>query len=124
METDFFGDPIAPMPPPVERKRKPLSEAQIQAQMLAALRRLPQCHAFRVSVLYSEQARRHSAPNGTPDLYVCLRGVSVWIEVKAPNGKVSEDQSRWHEAHWRAGGRVLICRDVAETLRALEGMCP
>lgn len=58
--------------------------------------------------------------NGWPDRVFLKDGVTVWIEFKRHDGRVSRIQAWQHmeiEAH---GGRVGVCRSAEETMRLLR----
>lgn len=58
---------------------------------------------------------------GTPDLLVMLpKGRTVWIELKAPNGKLTPEQARWHGEACGLDHRTAVCRTVREVLEAIE----
>jgi hypothetical protein len=53
---------------------------------------------------------------GVPDLLVGYRGVNYLLEVKTPEGEVSDDQLEWIEC-WR--GQVVEIRSVGGALKAI-----
>lgn len=57
---------------------------------------------------------------GLPDLMIVWDGYPLFIELKAPKGRVSEAQSDVHEALLRAGADVEVCRSVADVERTLR----
>lgn len=62
---------------------------------------------------------------GAPDLLVEVqtpRGawLAVWLEVKAPSGRLRPEQEAWHEAARRAGRHVYTVRSVDDALRAID----
>jgi Holliday junction resolvase len=59
---------------------------------------------------------------GVPDLVCCLNGRFIGIEVKRPDGKLSEIQKINLEQIERAGGIALVARSVEEVQSALENM--
>jgi hypothetical protein len=63
-------------------------------------------------------ADRHT--RGLPDLLILLPGVTLFVETKAPGGKLSPIQRAVHEEIERAGGYVLVARSVEDVLRCLE----
>jgi Holliday junction resolvase len=84
-----------------------------QRQIVAALRQA----GFSVCLL---SAAGHGGVPGCPDLVCGGRGTNWLIEVKAPGGKLTPDQVRWH-AEWR--GQVAIVRSVDDALRVV-GVLP
>jgi hypothetical protein len=74
----------------------------------------------------------HCAKKGTPDLLVIspvrfssglasegALALHTWLEVKAVNGEVTQEQIEWH--HWAAlsGVRVAIVRSISEAIAAV-----
>lgn len=75
---------------------------------------------------------------GTPDVYVCHHGKSVWLELKTLNGwpvrpqtivrvdHYTAHQKLWGEAHWKAGGDsyvlLKVCQDWLLFTARLAGM--
>ena len=56
---------------------------------------------------------------GVPDVLITGFGARVlWIELKAPGGKISKSQRAWHETHRTMGFQVEVCDDE-ETAWAL-----
>lgn len=56
---------------------------------------------------------------GAPDIVVFWSGRAFAIELKAPRGRVSEDQEAMHQALRRAGVAVTVARSLDEALRWL-----
>jgi hypothetical protein len=54
---------------------------------------------------------------GAPDILVGYRGNNYLMEVKAPKGKVRDNQRDWHD-HWR-GAPVHVVRSAEDALRVL-----
>ncbi len=48
--------------------------------------------------------------SGLPDLIIGINGVNVLAEVKAPKGKLTDAQVKWHEG-WQ-GGVIFILRTI------------
>lgn len=62
------------------------------------------------------------ADKGTPDRVVLSHGgITTWLEVKTPKGRLSPEQVRWHERAKKGGHRVAVVRSVAEALQAVKG---
>lgn len=62
---------------------------------------------------------------GAPDLLVEVqtpRGawLAVWLEVKAPSGRLRPEQEAWHAAARARGRHVYVVRSVDEALRAVD----
>lgn len=67
--------------------------------------------------------RIRAAPAGTPDLVVlCHGGVTIWLEVKLPSGKVLEKQLEVHEQMRTLGHLVSVVRSVQEALEVCCGI--
>lgn len=56
--------------------------------------------------------------SGVPDLVVGLRGRTVLLEVKGPEGSLTEDQEAWWR-NWK--GEAYIVQSVGEALKAMTG---
>jgi hypothetical protein len=63
-----------------------------------------------------------SCQPGTADLLGVVKCYAVAIEVKAGKDRQRESQRNFQECWERAGGIYLICRDVEETLKQLQGI--
>ena len=59
------------------------------------------------------------APRGTPDLLAVLPGTAIWLEVKTPKGKVSEDQFNMINDLRDRGELVYVVRSVEDVIRIL-----
>lgn len=54
---------------------------------------------------------------GVPDVLLPVDGevgISLWIEFKSKNGRLSEEQKEWHRRLERNGHKVVVCRDWTE----------
>lgn len=61
------------------------------------------------------------ADPGTPDYCVLTpRAETIWLEIKAAKGELSDDQKRWHERARRMGHRVEVVRSVAEAVEVVR----
>ena len=79
----------------------------------------------RVNVIAMQTSTRgmvKSCQKGTADLLGVVKCCAVAIEVKAGKDRQSPVQRNFQECWERAGGIYLICRDVAETLKQLQGI--
>ena len=89
-----------------------MTEREVQQRIIAYLRNT----GWTVTVTAAGQRTRKQL-KGLPDLYATKRGYgSLWVEVKAPGGKVNDKQSRWM-AETRAAGVPCI---VADSVDAVE----
>ena len=64
---------------------------------------------------------------GVPDLTVIIPGEVFYIEMKAPNGKVSPLQRQWIENAGALGVRCYVCRSIDEFIAIITdraGMSP
>lgn len=60
------------------------------------------------------------AEKGCPDRVVLgPGGVTTWLEIKTPNGKLNPDQRAWHARAAEKGHRVATVRSVMEALMAV-----
>lgn len=98
--------------------RRSAPEKAVQRAVADALARM----GFRVSDL--SQPRASMQTPGLPDLYahhprwrICL-----WVEVKAPRGRLSPTQAAWHEAERAAGGTVVVARSAADLIEPLRAL--
>jgi hypothetical protein len=57
---------------------------------------------------------------GSPDLVGSVAGRAGGLELKAPDGVVSEEQRRWHTAARRRGTFVAVVRSAEEAQEAVE----
>lgn len=59
---------------------------------------------------------------GVPDLHLPIsRGgfVGLWIEMKSPIGKLSENQKQWAQKLQDAGHKVEVCRSAQEAINVI-----
>jgi len=54
---------------------------------------------------------------GIPDLVAVREGQTVWIEVKAPKGRLSEYQERWLQDLENHDGSWLVVRGIEDVER-------
>ena len=59
---------------------------------------------------------------GVPDLYIAWEDHTLWIELKAPKGTVSEAQRAFAHRAIMIGHDVHVCRSVDEVLNVLDVM--
>ena len=79
--------------------------------------------------VYGMQAKRLGLAAGIPDILIVHGGVSLWIELKAPGGSLSDTQKEMHrrlvEAHrypneaYTRSGTVVVCKSLDEVRMAL-----
>jgi hypothetical protein len=91
------------------------TEDQEIRKFLLAVGAAPGLHVQRVHVLKTQLPNGTvltSTLPGTPDVYLCVNGQSIWLEFKRPGGgRAEESQKVWHKALTSAGGEVWIVRD-------------
>ncbi len=61
---------------------------------------------------------------GSPDILgmIAPTGRFLGLEVKTVRGKVSENQSRWHEEAVKYGAAVFVVRSLDEALRVVDAV--
>lgn len=93
-----------------------ITEQQVQTEIKRALEFLG-CH-----VTDTSQPRASMVTPGIPDLLVMNPdwGVSLWVEVKRPEGSTTDHQEQWHDIAEASGQRVIVARSVDEVVEALE----
>jgi hypothetical protein len=57
---------------------------------------------------------------GVADLYAIKDGRSVWIEVKRPGGRQSDDQAQFQSEVEKHGGIYILARSVEDVKGAIE----
>lgn len=63
---------------------------------------------------------RYGLGRGGPDLVAIARGRFLGLEVKAPGGRLSDDQKLWHAAARRHGALIAVVQTVDEAVAAYE----
>jgi hypothetical protein len=109
---------------PPYRRRAP--EAQIQAAIVDRLR----FHGV-LAVSVPNEGRRSAATGralkgtgmrpGFPDLICMQAGRVMFLEVKAPRGRLSASQEIFHDELQRQGMQVAVVRSQDEAVAALRG---
>lgn len=87
-------------------------ESKIQASILKYLKTEDY---FTVKTIVNNKA-------GVPDIYALKDGISIWIEVKRPGGRVSPIQSYIHSQIREKGGIIFVVDsldDLKEKLKEL-----
>jgi hypothetical protein len=61
---------------------------------------------------------------GVPDLFVMhpMWGLSLWVEVKRPGGKLTEAQRGWHEIAKRSGLHVTTAYCSSDVMKELRDL--
>jgi hypothetical protein len=100
-------------PPPKPRAKRTYPESIAQRSVIRWLRARPEWLWMRVengAKRTPAQAARDLAmgmQKSAPDLWVCYRTRSAWLEMKAENGTVTPDQEEFH-AQLRARGEIVL----------------
>lgn len=66
-----------------------------------------------------QMRKARGVKKGIPDILILFAGRTYWIELKAPDGKLSPEQKACHEAIVSAGGGVTVARSVDHVSDAL-----
>ena len=67
----------------------------------------------------AQKLKREGVKRGIPDIFLpCARGGShgLFIEMKAPDGKLSPDQASVHKLHWEEGYAVIVCYSLESAI--------
>lgn len=92
----------------------------IRAAMAAALKPFgPTVVATALSVLRANMMR-WGLGVGSPDLVFSYHGLAGGIELKAEDGRLSEDQERWHRAATARGFPVGVAHSPEEAIAFLD----
>lgn len=98
---------------------KPESANRITANILRIINYQPGCVAYRVNNVGVWDAAKgiHRAGNtekGLPDIWACVKGKFVVIEVKAGKDRLSEHQVKRKFEIEKAGGVFIVARSTDE----------
>jgi VRR-NUC domain len=90
------------------------SANQITRNIIRIVNMQPGCVAYRINNVGVWDAAKgiHRGGNtekGLPDIWMCVHGFFVTIEVKAGSDKMSDDQLRRQDEISRAGGLMVVC---------------
>jgi hypothetical protein len=66
-----------------------------------------------------EVMHTHEIGHGCPDLLAVWRGQLYLLEVKSPGGRLTHDETTWHQ---RWPGPVYIVRSVDDALKAIGAL--
>jgi hypothetical protein len=77
---------------------------------------------------FGARAKALGLAAGVPDILIAHRGFSLWLELKAPGGSLSDSQKLMHRALNQAYrcdpitkvGSVVVCKSLDEVLSALK----
>jgi hypothetical protein len=129
----------ASMPLP-EREPRKRSESTAQAEILAALNRLPGVRVARNNVGRLQDRNgtwvAYGLGVGSPDIVgiyttrvtwareaSVMRAIAFGVEVKSATGRVREEQAQWHAAMARRGLPTFVARSADEAVRQVEIWC-
>jgi len=98
-----------------------MREAEIQLQIEQAFDRMGVLYIRHNPARFSSFGRRKLKDDerGVPDLVLCVGGRFIGMEVKTPEGRVSEDQKRFEQRTEAAGGRYVVVTSVEEAIKAI-----
>ena len=127
MSNDDFEAYVAALPPPGKKKKGTKIETRIQRLIVNAIQ-MKNLWVVRVAGQGTVQmtARgagvlKKSEMAGFPDLLVLgPEGLTAWLEVKAPKGRLSPIQKSRHTRMQTLGHVVAVVRSADEALRVLE----
>lgn len=77
-------------------------------------------NGMRTTAWSARQAKREGMSSGFPDVICLWPGGVAFIEFKAPKGRVSENQSEWHEWLDENGHRVAVARSPDDAIAFLR----
>lgn len=106
---------------------KPESANRITANILRVINMQPGCVAYRVNNvgIWDEAKGIHRKANtqkGLPDIWACIKGKFVTIEVKAGKDRMSADQQARRFEIEKAKGTYLIARSTDDFLKQFESV--
>lgn len=101
------------------------SANQITRNIIRVINFQPRCVAYRINNVgvWDEAKGIHRAGNtekGLPDIFACIRGAFVTIEVKAGKDRMSEDQEKRKFEIEKAGGVYFVARSTDEFIKWFE----
>ena len=93
------------------RRSKPTAEASLTRAIRGLLNSLNVFHW-----------KNHGGPmgaKGISDILGCYHGRMLAVEVKAPSGRISEDQQRFIDNVNAAGGLAFVAKDIETVIEQL-----
>lgn len=99
----------------VKQSKPKLKESDIQRNIKEYL----QWHGWFVVKIHQSLG----SYKGIADLYALKGGRHIWIEVKTPAGKQSEDQIKFERDVMAAGGEYMVARSVEDVTSLAGGGC-
>jgi len=124
MSRGFEGWGKAVVKPPA-KKAHPETANQITRNILRVINMQFGCVAYRVNNVgvWDEAKKIHRGGNtekGLPDIWACIRGKFVVIEVKAGKDKMSEHQEARRQEIERAKGVYFVARSTDDFIKWFE----
>ena len=92
---------------------KPLSEKQLQRQIIQYLSTLPNVWVVKTIV---------TNMRGCPDLLCCINGKFVGMEVKQESGRPTPLQLAQMQMIWKAGGLAYVVKSLDEVRNIVKGI--
>ena len=107
------------------KKAQPETANQITRNILRVINMQFGCVAYRVNNVgvWDEAKKIHRSGNtekGLPDIWACIRGKFVVIEVKAGKDKMSEHQEARRQEIERANGVYFVARSTDDFIKWFE----
>lgn len=104
---------------------KPETANAITRNILRIINYQPGCIGYRINNVgvWDAAKQLHRGGNtekGLPDIWACIRGQFVTIEVKAGKDRMSEDQKKRKFEIEKAGGVYFECRGTDDFLKWFE----
>ncbi|HEX8089343.1 MAG TPA: VRR-NUC domain-containing protein [Blastocatellia bacterium] len=107
-------------------KSAPRRSAPLEAVVLRSIKaylRARNIYHIRINsgaIQTKQDHRVQLAPEGTPDLFVLYKGVSLFVEAKREGEKPTPQQLAQHEFIRESGGRVVVATSIDEVRVALN----
>jgi hypothetical protein len=57
---------------------------------------------------------------GSADILCCVRGKMVWLEIKTPTGKQSDEQIAFEQVAKASGAEYHVCRCLQDATRVID----
>ncbi len=99
-----------------------MSEHDIQNLIRVAVSKYGLCFRTNVGKIQTPDGRYFDTglPRGFPDLTCVIQGRAVFIEVKAPGGRVSLEQEKIHRILRNHGACVAVCYSVEDAEKFIQ----
>lgn len=96
-------------------KPKPIRESQLHKQISQ------ECYRRGFIALHGAMHKATARTAGEPDFIVLMpNGKVALVEVKTPNGKLSDDQEWLHGNAWALGHNIAVVRSFVEFLDIIK----